>query len=820
MSDGQEKTDDLIAELAKLMASGGEGEGKPGPKLVSQPAAPRAADEKPATPAAPTIRIPGMDAPSPIARSEPQAQVPAAPVPQAAPRPPMDRAPAPLVRIPGMDMPTARTGGEESAQAVPQPTPPAAAATAAVRPPLDTPRPAPPVSLGTGGGSMTPAATVRPQPQANWQDREIPKPVPARTPPPMSPPISAAPPRSEAPAIVPFVAPPVARTEPEAPIVAAKPAPEDDGFDFDFGFGSGSQDDQGDQHDADPEDAPEPQVMQAEPEAETDPIADLIAAELDVADSMTAAAQPVVPVRLPVLPPPTRTAGAAVVAPAMPAAARATAATVPPARPAAAPVVTARATEVDAEADRFAVAPVFGPAPKDREASPEPDPMDEIESLIGEAVRVELSAPTPPPQTRAAAPERPRSEPGAAPVVPPLTTGFAPRRAAIKDTEPRVSDAEAAILAAAAAADTDTLRVEKPVTAGAAPYKRQKVKLEREGRNWKPLIGMGVAATLFVAAGLGLYWVIGLGGADDGEAPVLTADAEPVKEAPPATPANTQTQGSVVFNELDGTGQGVADEQLVSRDNSETTSVADVARTVGLDNEATNGESELANRRVRTVTVRPDGSIVSGDDAVAGTEALPVSRPNVPELPGADVQPSQLLAALPTADSTPAAAETPAPAADSAAFDLAAIAPSDPSTINPSIEAPVPMPRPTNRASLNQGGSTQTASASAPAPLDLVAPSGGNSAPAADVPRVSSAGGSYVQLSSQRTENDAMISLRTTERQLSGVLGGQRLEIRRVDLGSRGVWYRVVLPTSSFPEATRACATLKANGADCLPING
>ncbi len=51
--------------------------------------------------------------------------------------------------------------------------------------------------------------------------------------------------------------------------------------------------------------------------------------------------------------------------------------------------------------------------------------------------------------------------------------------------------------------------------------------------------------------------------------------------------------------------------------------------------EAETTEGGLANRKVRTVTVRPDGTIVSGDDAVAGAEALPVDRPNVPAVAGA-----------------------------------------------------------------------------------------------------------------------------------------------------------------------------------------
>ena len=50
--------------------------------------------------------------------------------------------------------------------------------------------------------------------------------------------------------------------------------------------------------------------------------------------------------------------------------------------------------------------------------------------------------------------------------------------------------------------------------------------------------------------------------------------------------------------------------------------------------------------------------------------------------------------------------------------------------------------------------------------------------------------------------------------------GNTALEIRRVELGQKGVWYRVVLPTSSFQQATETCASIKSNGGDCIPNNG
>ena len=61
MPDGQDKSDDLIAELAKLMANNAqaaEPEAKPAPKLVTLPETPA-----PAAPGPALVRIPGMDAP-------------------------------------------------------------------------------------------------------------------------------------------------------------------------------------------------------------------------------------------------------------------------------------------------------------------------------------------------------------------------------------------------------------------------------------------------------------------------------------------------------------------------------------------------------------------------------------------------------------------------------------------------------------------------------------------------------------------------------------------------------------------------------------
>ena len=585
-------------------------------------------------------------------------------------------------------------------------------------------------------------------------------------------------------------------------VAAAKASPSVDSFDFDFGFDSNPP-------------APTPpaggKAAESAATASDDPIADLIAADLDSADAEPA--RPVQPAPRSFGMPAGNAPGARP-APVAPPTFRA-----PP--PAAQPPAAPSQPPAARSDDRFGVAPVFGPAGRSQVnapgRAPERDPMEEIESLIGEAVRVELTSDKPAP-AQATVPVAAAATPAvrSAPIVPPLTTGLPPRRATISEPDDDVPSADEAILAAAAQSGGDAGRLDSVsaeanpfIAAEPSPYKRVKAKPERRSGGMRQYVGMAVAGTLLLAAGFGLYWVLGMGGGSDTEAPVLQADVTPVKEVPPPTPTSTATQqGAVVFNELEGGNATVpADEQLVSRDDSAETSVADVARTVGEGSGA--GESELANRKVRTVTVRPDGTIVSGDDAVAGNEELPVDRPNVPEIAGAEVQPSELLAAIPS-DTTAAAVQAPL---TTDTTSLAALDPTDvgqPAAVNPNVVAPVPVARPTNRAALSSGTASQTATTQ---------PASQAQQPAAAAP-VASGSGPYVQLSSQPNQNAAQSALNTTQSRLSNLLAGRSLAIRSVDLGARGTWYRVVLPVDSFQEATQTCASLKANGVDCVPIGG
>lgn len=119
--------------------------------------------------------------------------------------------------------------------------------------------------------------------------------------------------------------------------------------------------------------------------------------------------------------------------------------------------------------------------------------------------------------------------------------------------------------------------------------------------------------------------------------------------------------------------------------------------------------------------------------------------------------------------------------------------------------------------------------ASANGPLSL-SPTGSTNAPAparnriqtASVPAAPSAGaaagpGSYVQVTSQRSEADAQASFRALQGKYPSVLGGKQPVIRRADLGDKGVFYRAMVgPFGSTDQATQICGSLKAAGGTCV----
>ncbi|CAH1669961.1 MULTISPECIES: SPOR domain-containing protein [unclassified Chelatococcus] len=190
-------------------------------------------------------------------------------------------------------------------------------------------------------------------------------------------------------------------------------------------------------------------------------------------------------------------------------------------------------------------------------------------------------------------------------------------------------------------------------------------------------------------------------------------------------------------------------------------------------------------RRVKTVSVRPDGTIMT-------------------DPPQAPQQPAPRVAA---ADPTPVNATPATPQQRSSEPPAQAEA-------QPAVVPPSP-PRPPTRAPLRITPPAQQQRAATPAQPEQVAavntqaPSPGGAAP------VATSGGSFaVQLGAPGSEKEARDLFASLQRRY-GDLGGYRPQIRRAEVNDRTI-YRLRVGPFSREDATSLCTRLQASGGQCF----
>lgn len=82
-------------------------------------------------------------------------------------------------------------------------------------------------------------------------------------------------------------------------------------------------------------------------------------------------------------------------------------------------------------------------------------------------------------------------------------------------------------------------------------------------------------------------------------------------------------------------------------------------------------------------------------------------------------------------------------------------------------------------------------------------------------PAISEGGGSgmFVQIAARNDQAAAMAAFADLQQKYAGVLGAHSPSVRKVDLGEKGVWYRLLVgPMPSKPDADKLCEELKAAG--------
>ncbi|MBS7546303.1 SPOR domain-containing protein [Ancylobacter oerskovii] len=482
----------------------------------------------------------------------------------------------------------------------------------------------------------------------------------------------------------------------------------------------------------------------------------------------------------------------------------------------------ALAAEVYTESAQRAAAPAPAPAPRAERPSVEPGqrPPHPGEPYAREARPAMPPRPAAPVSAAAAAPSpAPR-----APVAPPA----APVRAPVVDRRPPVEPAPAPRAPARAEPAFEQPAAPPPSwmsRANQAPADRDTtfdLGLDREDdvydygrtsgddeaygaeadedfgheaaaprRNRRRLLMAGAALAVLVVGGAGAYAFLRSGGTSTiagGQPPVIRAEQAPNKVVPaPTQTAETTSDGQkLIYDRVGGTGSTGSEKVVSSEEQPVDVSQAAqpqprvIAPAPSSRTPVATAPSGTEPKRVRTLTVRADGSIVEGDPAPTPAAAV-ATTPQSPQ---------------PTA---------------SAAVALS------PGTASPVSTNPAPL------------AATPSIVPNVPAPPTRVAtaPSQAAPAPAANVTQtlnaaansVPTASGAYVvQIGSVPSEADAQAMLRSALTRYPSLLGGKPASVRRGDISSTGgTTYRAQIGAfTNRADAVNLCEQLKSQGGNCF----
>ncbi len=272
--------------------------------------------------------------------------------------------------------------------------------------------------------------------------------------------------------------------------------------------------------------------------------------------------------------------------------------------------------------------------------------------------------------------------------------------------------------------------------------------------------------------------------------PVIKADASPSKIVPSS---NGEPQSSKITDRMGDRGRG---EKLVSREEQPIDlkdrppqSVFPGAPTSNAPPPATPANTGIAGepKKIRTIAIRPDQPF--GTAAAAATAT----------------------ASPPPAPAKPAAARASAPTVTAEAEET------KPPVRQIPIRQTPPQSSQSANAPLSLNPESEAAPARAPAPVRTASAPPRAPAPAPVAAASAGGAGSYVQVSSQRSEADAQSSFRALQGKFPGQLGSRQAVIRRADLGDKGTYYRAMVgPFASAGEASDLCTSLKSAGGQCI----
>ncbi len=353
-----------------------------------------------------------------------------------------------------------------------------------------------------------------------------------------------------------------------------------------------------------------------------------------------------------------------------------------------------------------------------------------------------------------------------------------------------------------------------------SPHAMAEEQAAPEGKNGRGIKIAAIVAGVVVLGGVGLA-AMSLGGGDTAEGPAKTvmADEGPLKVYPEAGASGAKGGAKLSYNRVGGV-EDSAEERLVLPENTPVASLPPAPDNSDVRSATDNSAVSVSGpRKVRTVVVRPDGTIISGKELDTVGEQTPSAQPSVN---GADANAPRAVGTVDVSPQSPNASREA----------VAVVAPpAAPAPAQPAVDGSVPRAKPASVPAQNsQAQPRQTAAAvpSAPqasAPMNLTQPiaptneaaSAPASAPQQTAAATSIPAGAYlVQVTSQRSESQARAAYESLQRKYSSVLGGVSPVIQRADLGDQGTFYRVRIAAGSRDAAIQLCENLKAAGGDCF----
>ncbi|MCV3737748.1 SPOR domain-containing protein [Rhizobium sp. TRM96647] len=406
---------------------------------------------------------------------------------------------------------------------------------------------------------------------------------------------------------------------------------------------------------------------------------------------------------------------------------------------------------------------------------------------------------------------------------------------------------------------------------------------DEPARRGRGLMLAAAAATVVVLGGAGVYaFLAGTGavGTGSGEPRVIAADKTPVKIVPEERGGKSvPNQDKAVYDRVAGkSDSGPQQEQLVTSTEEpvdvvqrtltpeslpydgpvedDATAPAEIAAgdderlLPGVDDQAASQDAGEGNspvvspRKVRTMIVKPDGTLVAREEPAAPAETtgpalaeatqppasadagLRAEPSNGAPLPNGDERALQELAGAAVEETAPVRTVTTTPVVATSVAATGITAPDAAAAPAPQGEvmagAPVPVSRPAEQpvdvvgTVSERGRVTGTAPTETAALATEPAAQPAAAAPEQAQPAAANPGGYVIQIASLPSEAEAQTSYNNLSSRFGSVIGGRGVDIKRAEIANKGTYYRVRIPAGSREEANALCAKYKAAGGSCL----